>query len=499
LPDPSVLAQQLDAFEQLDAIAARIAALEATVVETQPELEAARVALDAATHAVAHAEAEFETALEDTAATALAAGLKIGEPCPVCEQVVARKPKVRAGEKVRAKKSLDAARKAEAKARDAAQRHEKVRAHAEAELGALTKQADALGEKVAGAPGPEVLVKTIDDVRAARQRYAELEQAFRAVVGAERAAREKVDGIDLQAAALRRDCETQRDALVSAGLEPPGIGTDLLGDWAAFARWAVQETPAREREAADQAELAREHLRSKRAALAALAAECTAVGVGVPERPEPTIGRLRELTAAARQAAASEIERVTAGLEERAKTVARVASVRAQVDVANELARLLRSTGFEQWIVNEALESLVEAASTTLEQLSSGQYALAVDDRNEFEVVDHRNADERRPIKTLSGGETFQASTALALALADQVALLAAGGAAKLDAIFLDEGFGTLDADSLDTVAATLETLGGSDRMVGIVTHVRELADRVPVRYEVVKGPRTSTVTRAEA
>jgi DNA repair protein SbcC/Rad50 len=245
--------------------------------------------------------------------------------------------------------------------------------------------------------------------------------------------------------------------------------------------------------------LAREHPQSKHAAMAALVADCRAVGVEVPDRPEPTIGSMRESTARAEQAAASEIERVAAGLEERAVLGKRVASVLEQVHVASELARLLRSTGFEQWIVNEALKSLVEGASAMLEQLSSGQYALAVDDRNEFEVVDHRNADERRPIKTLSGGETFQASTALALALADQVAVLAAGGAAKLDAIFLDEGFGTLDADSLDTVAATLETLGGDGRMVGIVTHVRELADRVPVRYEVVKGPRTSTVTRVEA
>ena len=64
--------------------------------------------------------------------------------------------------------------------------------------------------------------------------------------------------------------------------------------------------------------------------------------------------------------------------------------------------------------------------------------------------------------------------------------------------IFLDEGFGTLDADSLETVAATIESLGDGRRTVGIVTHVRELAERVPVRFEVAKGPRTSTVARVE-
>src|SRR5262249_26979015 len=152
--------------------------------------------------------------------------------------------------------------------------------------------------------------------------------------------------------------------------------------------------------------------------------------------------------------------------KESAAVAARIAQAREEADVARELAKLLRSDRFERWVVNEALVALVEGASETLEQLSGNQYALGVDGGNEVEVIDHRNADERRSAKTLSGGETFQASLALSLALADQVGALAAGGAAKLDAIFLDEGFGTLDPDCLDTVAATLETLGGDARMV---------------------------------
>ena len=105
---------------------------------------------------------------------------------------------------------------------------------------------------------------------------------------------------------------------------------------------------------------------------------------------------------------------------------------------------------FEKWLVNEALERLVLGTSETLELLSGNKYALAVNEGNEFEVIDHRNADDRRAAKTLSGGETFPASLALALALADQVGAMASGGAAKLDSIFLDEGFGTLDADWLE-------------------------------------------------
>src|SRR5204862_6050321 len=117
-------------------------------------------------------------------------------------------------------------------------------------------------------------------------------------------------------------------------------------------------------------------------------------------------------------------------------------------------------------------------------------YALGLGEKSrDFAVVDHRNADEVRSVRTLSGGETFLASLALALALSERVAELAADGAVRLEALFLDEGFGTLDADTLDVVASAIENLGAGGRMVGIVTHVRELAERVQLRFEVTKGP----------
>jgi exonuclease SbcC len=77
---------------------------------------------------------------------------------------------------------------------------------------------------------------------------------------------------------------------------------------------------------------------------------------------------------------------------------------------------------------------------------------------------------------------------------------MAAEGAARLDSIFLDEGFGTLDENTLDVVATTLENLAArGDRMVGIVTHVPALAERVPVRFRVARAGRTSTIVREEA
>jgi exonuclease SbcC len=159
------------------------------------------------------------------------------------------------------------------------------------------------------------------------------------------------------------------------------------------------------------------------------------------------------------------------------------------------LGDLLRANQFQRWLVTEALDDLVAEASATLSALSGGQFDLGYDD-GDFHVVDHADADSRRSVRTLSGGETFQASLALALALSSQISALAAAGAARLDSIFLDEGFGTLDPETLEVVAATLEALAEGDRMVGVVTHVAALAERVPVRFRVTRNALTSAITR---
>jgi exonuclease SbcC len=166
--------------------------------------------------------------------------------------------------------------------------------------------------------------------------------------------------------------------------------------------------------------------------------------------------------------------------------------------VATMLGRLLRATSFERWLCGEALDSLVAQASETLMELSGGQYQLDRDDRNELIVIDYADAGARRPVHTLSGGETFQASLALALALSHQVIGLS-GGMRDLNSMFLDEGFGTLDEDTLAVVGSTLERLSAdSDRMIGIITHVQALADRAPVQFEVSRVGMTSTLRRRE-
>ena len=203
------------------------------------------------------------------------------------------------------------------------------------------------------------------------------------------------------------------------------------------------------------------------------------------------------LVARHRAQAESDLEVVRRDRRQAAKLDAQVAARREEQQVANMLGNLLRADAFQGWLCSEALDSLVIEASATLMALSGGQYQLDRGDRNELVVIDYDDAGTRRPVHTLSGGETFQASLALALALSHQVIGLSAG-MRDLNSMFLDEGFGTLDADTLDTVATTLERLAADkDRMVGIVTHVAALAERVQVRF-VVSRDGAASVLRKE-
>jgi len=115
---------------------------------------------------------------------------------------------------------------------------------------------------------------------------------------------------------------------------------------------------------------------------------------------------------------------------------------------------------------------------------------------SDFHVVDHHNADERRSVKTLSGGETFLASLALALALSRHVGDLAREGlGARLEAVFIDEGFGALDPETLEEVIDALERLRAEELLVGVISHVPVLAERIRSGLEVRTDQGHSTIT----
>jgi DNA repair protein SbcC/Rad50 len=174
--------------------------------------------------------------------------------------------------------------------------------------------------------------------------------------------------------------------------------------------------------------------------------------------------------------------------------VEQVAEHRTRTDVFGALAGELRADRLVAFLQVEALQLLAAAGSQRLATLSLGRYRLEYED-DEFGVVDTWNGEERRSARTLSGGETFLASLALALALSEQVRSLAVTDRARLDSLFLDEGFGTLDPEALEVVVEAIEQLGGDGRMVGVITHIQELAARLPARIEIEKSPRGSVLS----
>ncbi|MGV9358238.1 AAA family ATPase [Streptomyces misionensis] len=193
-------------------------------------------------------------------------------------------------------------------------------------------------------------------------------------------------------------------------------------------------------------------------------------------------------------ARAAEAVRRLGPLREEYDRVARLAALTAGTAADNE-----RRMRLESYVLAARLEQVAAAATVRLQRMSSGRYTLVhSDDRSGrgrsglgLHVVDAWTGRER-DTATLSGGETFFASLALALGLADVVT--DETGGVRLDTLFIDEGFGSLDDQTLDEVLDVLDGLRERDRSVGIVSHVPDLRRRIHAQLEVVKGRTGSTL-----
>jgi exonuclease SbcC len=116
--------------------------------------------------------------------------------------------------------------------------------------------------------------------------------------------------------------------------------------------------------------------------------------------------------------------------------------------------------------------------------LTRGHLKLMINADNDFEVIDHLNGGKTRSVRTLSGGQFFQASLCLALALAESTRSLNRN---EKNFFFIDEGFGTQDTDSVNLIFETLNALHKENRIVGIISHVDELQERIPASIKIVK------------
>jgi DNA repair protein SbcC/Rad50 len=497
LPDKAETQRQLEMYALRRELTAE-AELQTTALATSREKEDKLAAeLQAADLAATVAQEALDAAQRAHAAAGLAETLHVGEDCPVCRQQVATLPPLQAPADLSAARvALDTAAKTQRQVRTTHQEAAKAAAAANSALTATQARLDKAELVMAAAPSEESLIRLLDFIAAADETLSKA-RTQAAARQTELAAAER--SRDALAAAEQRawaQLSKTRDTLVPLGAPAiaTGAGHDLAAAWTTLSGWAATEAEGRTATLPQLNEAA--GAATKRFDDAVLALAELLADHDVPADP---LTKAPAAVAEQRARTESDLFRIRADRAKAARLDNEIAAHKEDGQVAAMLGNLLRATSFERWLCSEALDSLVREASATLMELSGGQYELDRDERNDLVVIDYEDAGARRPVHTLSGGETFQASLALALALSRQVIGLSAG-MRELSSMFLDEGFGTLDGDTLETVASTLERLAAdSDRMVGVITHVAELAERAPVRFVVNRTGSTSTIVKERA
>ena len=147
------------------------------------------------------------------------------------------------------------------------------------------------------------------------------------------------------------------------------------------------------------------------------------------------------------------------------------------------MAQDLQANRFPRYLLQRYRGRLAAGASARLQELTAGAYRFAGTEPDPLAVVDMRRGERTRAASTLSGGERFLASLALALGLSD----VAAESGGRLDCLFLDEGFSTLDAESLEQAMCGVERLAGDGRLIGVITHLPGVAERLGAAIRVAK------------
>jgi exonuclease SbcC len=458
-----VVARTATAREAADG-AVRTAA--ATLAEAVDALTAAADAVHAAHHA------EMATALRRT--------LIAGEPCPVCAQPVNTKPRAGAAAGI---KGAERARAGAATRHDkAAKAHERATAAgAQAAAQAATALADRDRAGLA-LEAAETATRTAEAALAATQsalvdqlgegdpaalldeRQTELREAEAAARGAadrERAARDALDTARRAAADATGRAATVRERLAAAwgALGEDGLDEDLEKAAAHIGQTLDDRSAAATLDRTVAVDAA-EDVRQRRAA----ALDAAGLDPGVDVAAVLTEAEIRAAAAAERVAG---IERT---LEAGADLGERMEAARTDLALTQRLRDDLQPSRFLAWLLGEERAALAELASVHLEALTDGAFRFTDDET--FRIVDVNAGGTVRSPDSLSGGETFLASLALALALAEMVTR----GGSRLDSFFLDEGFGSLDPEHIELAMRGVEHLvTGADRLVILVSHVEQM------------------------
>lgn len=524
-------------------MAERVEAATAARSEARTAAERALAALEQCTPATAAARTAKE-ACEDAlragerahAAAHLRVALSPGDPCPVCGGMLTAEapaaPPVLTALQEDARRAAGALAAAEEAERRAAEATAAAQARLEAAMTALAAaEADLAGLGVTATP--DEATEAERSAAAGSARAQEAAGAAGAAAAARRAADEALAAADAERrslcdrlgdwaerpepaealarameevsareGALARATEAARHAAAAAEacgrrlaelertrLAPLGAALAALAERLGAAPpqgdAAALLTAAEAAEQAATARVAVERRRAERAAAdaAAAAAELrtrgAALGIADPSQVRPALRRAEEGVTAARARVAE--------IASAARTAARLAAeerhARADASRHDQVALDLRANRFPRFLLQRYRERLATSASARLEELTNRAYRFAGKDPDPLAVVDVLNGDRTRPASTLSGGESFLASLALALGLGD----VAGGSGGRLDCLFLDEGFSTLDEESLEVALAAVERLGGGGRLVGVITHLPGVADRLGAEIRVRK------------
>ena len=494
---------------QADALASTLGSAEGSVAERR----AAVATLEAE---VAAAQAALAEARHADLVAAVSAGLKAGDPCPVCGEPLRRAPRRAKGSGLEeasgqlrmagerrdaAAADLAEAERAAAEASKEVQINESQRQTQTQELAELDRAIEDAGTRLAailGDPLPQDPMDAIEGRARERQALASAEreaarEEARCAQTAFRAEQERdrvIASVERHRHVVAADLGSLLQRAARAMDPPPALRIpdrpeeDGPAAMAAFGFSVAEALSA----LVDAAERALTETASVEDRLLAEATE----RLGDLVEPADSLEALGHAVNAAFLGATAFVATSAKGAEDLALRLDRKRELASDIQDLERRARLFRTLAQElradrliAFLQAEALQLLATAGSARLGGLSDGRYRLICRD-DEFLVVDTWNGDEERSVRTLSGGETFLASLALSLALADQVRSLSVTDRARLDSLFLDEGFGTLDPETLRTVTDAIEVLAGDGRLVGVVTHVKELAEQFP-RVEVRK------------
>jgi exonuclease SbcC len=480
------LSQALDLVQRVEKSEKRLAEWKNRAKKAGPLLDQlkkqaaeAASAAEAARKAVESAEEHLQNARRDDLAATVRHGLKPGDPCPVCGQKIASLPEGEHAGIAGAEATLKQAQEATTEAGKVVQSLDTDTAVAERDAESLHGQIAELHEdcssdrsKLSELLGGEEAVAA--DIAAAVRAQTKARGEREVLVTDERTTRKKLDDLKAEMATANQNLAGQRAEIQLREKETKSYGAEIEAARSALVEAAKRESWSDVIERMDAG-----------------------------NDPSPLLGRHLEgaevqLTAVNQQIGGTDAEtkRVEEGIAKAKDIREEMEKAREAGTLARDLASLLRVTAFPNYIREQALKVLAQDGSRHLLEISCGRYEFRVAGQ-EFMVADGWNLGEARSVRTLSGGETFLASLALALALAERLPTLgAAERAGTLETLLIDEGFSNLDVSTLDDVVNAIEIIGKDrTRMVGIVTHLDELAQRMPARIKVHKDQSNSTVT----